>query len=406
MAGKQNKGDGAESKPVKPLTAIDLMNGLFKKNKEEHFNFEKTIDYKVSTGSLLLDAEMDGGLGPGLHRAVGSTEAGKTSFCLEVAKNFLKMPKTRALYFKAEGRLGPEIQERSGIKIVTHPDDWAEGTMLVVETNIYEATVEFMTSCIQNNPDENLFVFILDSVDGLITRGDVDKSYEDSNKVAGGAVIAGNFMKRVSIPLAKRGHMALFISQVRSDIKLDTYSKAPIRLISGTGGNALMHFANWILEFERRDFKDDLILKDESNKKYDAKTNPIVGHWCQVIIRKSTNEKTNGRVSYPIKHGRLGGRSVWIEKEIADLLCTFEDVKKSGSWLTFDADFYNELDLGVLGLEPKYQGIAKLSLALENNPAATKVLRDHYLDFINPKNGIQDEHGEAEEAEETPHLQD
>ena len=60
-------------------------------------------------------------------------------------------------------------------------------------------------------------------------------------------MIASDFMKRVSIALAKRGHMAIFVSQVRADIKLDPYSKAPVRQTSATGGNALLHFANFIL---------------------------------------------------------------------------------------------------------------------------------------------------------------
>ena len=56
--------------------------------------------------------------------------------------------------------------------------------------------------------------------------------------------------------------MAIFISQVRADIQLDPYSKAPVRQTSATGGNALLHFANWILEFEAR-YKKDYILEDD-----------------------------------------------------------------------------------------------------------------------------------------------
>ena len=55
--------------------------------------------------------------------------------------------------------------------------------------------------------------------------------------------------------------MALFISQVRADIQLDPYSKAPIRQTTATGGNALLHFANFILEFEPR-FKKDWIFSE------------------------------------------------------------------------------------------------------------------------------------------------
>ena len=45
---------------------------------------EITIEYKVSSGSLNVDFELGGGLGPGLHRFIGMNEGGKTSEALEV----------------------------------------------------------------------------------------------------------------------------------------------------------------------------------------------------------------------------------------------------------------------------------------------------------------------------------
>ena len=50
---------------------------------------------------------------------------------------------------------------------------------------------------------------------------------------------------------------------IRDSIKLDPYTKAPIRQTSATGGNALLHFANYIIEFEPR-FKSDMILQKET----------------------------------------------------------------------------------------------------------------------------------------------
>ena len=178
---------------------------------------------------------------------------------------------------------------------------------------------------------------MLDSVDGLITKGDLDKDFEDSNKVAGGAVIAANFMKRLSIALAKRGHMAVFISQVRADIKLDPYSKAPVRQTTATGGNALLHFANWIVEFDPR-FKGDLILQDEKAN-YDEYKNPYTGHIVRVTVKKSPNERTNCVIRYPIKYGRKNGTSNWIEKEIFDFLLMWEIAVKKGAWISFDEEF-------------------------------------------------------------------
>ena len=124
---------------------------------------------------------------------------------------------------------------------------------------MYETVLEVMKMLILNNDDEYKYCFVLDSLDGLITKDDLNKSFEDAHKVAGGALLGAKFMQRMSISLAKRGHMAIFISQVRADIKLDPYSKAPVRQTSATGGNALLHFANFILEFQPR-FKKDIIL--------------------------------------------------------------------------------------------------------------------------------------------------
>jgi RecA/RadA recombinase len=316
----------------------DILGSFLKQNSSDHYNFEEAIEYKVSSGSLQLDLHLGGGLGPGLHRFVGMNEGGKTSAALSFMKNFLnKTPKAKGFYIKAEGRLSQEMRERSGIKFVFNAEEWEQGTCFVFESNIYETVVDVMRQLVAKNDEGNLYYFLLDSVDGLISKGDLDKSFEDSNKVAGGAVIAANFMKRLSIGLAKRGHIAVFISQVRADIKLDPYSKAPVRQTSATGGNALLHFANWILEFESRN-KGDLILKS-STEKIDPVTNPIVGHFAKVTVKKSPNEKTNLTIPYPIKYGRTNGSSIWVEKEIVDLLMLWEFIVKKGSWLSATEEF-------------------------------------------------------------------
>ena len=204
-------------------------------------------------------------------------------------KNFLKtVPNGRGFYIKAEGRLSKEMQRRSGVDFVFDSDEWADGNCFVFECNIYETVVEALRMLVGKNENNTKYCFILDSVDGLIAKGDMDKPFEDSKKVAGGAVIASDFMKRVSIALAKRGHMAIFVSQVRADIKLDPYSKAPVRQTSATGGNALLHFANFILEFEPC-FKTDQILQ-KPNEKYDQEKNKIIGRYAKITVKKSPNE--------------------------------------------------------------------------------------------------------------------
>jgi RecA/RadA recombinase len=329
------------SKEIQPQ---EILGNYLKAHKEDHYNNEESIDYKISSGSLQFDMHLEGGFGPGLHRFTGVNEGGKTSESLQVMKNFLKtLPKSRGLYVKAEGRLGPELQKRSGVKFVFSPEEWVDGTCFVFESNIYETVMGLIRQLITNNEEKIKYCFILDSVDGLIRKDDLEKNFEESTKVAGGAVVASNFCKKTSTALGKRGHMAIFISQVRADIKLDPYSKAPVRQTTATGGNALLHFANNIMEFEPR-FKGDLILKNPSIKTMDAKKNPIIGHNAKVTIKKSAHENTNTTLSYPIRYGRIDGTSIWVEKEIVDLLYAWEFVEKKGAWIKPSDDFKELLD--------------------------------------------------------------
>jgi RecA/RadA recombinase len=378
---EEEKQDAVSSKSV--------LGSFLKEKKEDHYNFEEAVNYRVSTGSLNMDMQTGGGLGPGLHRFVGFTEGGKTSASLEVMKNFLNtVPNSKGFYIKAEGRLSDEMRTRSGVKFVFDADEWEAGTCFVFESNIYETVVDAMRKLIMYNEEKNKYMFIIDSVDGLIAKNDLDKTFEESMKVAGGAVIAANLMKKISIALTKRGHMAIFISQVRSDIKLDPYSSAPIRQTSATGGNALLHFANFIFEFEPR-FEGDIILKDPAIKKADPVKNPIIGHYCKIYIKKSPNEKSKNRVSYPIKYGRKDGRSVWLEKEIVDMLMTWELVSRSGAWY-YTSDELRELAKSCgTELPEKFQGENSLFQFIESDEKLTKTLHKYFVDMIVGKDEIQ-----------------
>jgi len=364
------------------LTASEQLSSFLKTHKEDHYNYEETIEYKVSTGSLTLDIETGGGLGPGLHRFCGINEGGKTSEALEVGRHFLKMPNSRAVNFKCEGRLSPEMRERSGVDFVDtrDPESWKDGTCFIYESNIYESVFDMMKMLIQFNEEGKKYLFILDSVDGLQTKSDSEKALHDATKVAGGATISSVFMKKVATALTKRGHMAIFISQVRADIQLDPYSKAPIRQTSATGGNALLHFANWILEFEAR-YKKDYILEDDK-KAPDRVSNKILGQWSKVTVKKSPNEKTNVVITYPIKRGRTGGTSIWKELEIVDLLIQYEFVTKAGAWIKVSPDIVEELASNKIDIPEKFQGKNGLFNFLEDNQAVTNYFYNKFKEVL------------------------
>ena len=159
--------------------------------------------------------------------------------------------------------------------------------------------------------------------------------------------------------------MAIFISQVRSQMK-DKYSKEPDNIGLATGGYALQHYANTCIQFQPR-IKADLILQNPTLKAIDEKKNPIIGHFAKVLIAKSPNEKSNVRLSYPVRYNRSGGTSIWIEKEIVDLLYAWEFVEKKGSWIKPTEDFKDLLKENKLDFPEQIQGDNNLFKTLDEN---------------------------------------
>ena len=202
-------------------------------------------------------------------------------------------------------------------------------------------------------------------MDGLLPKSDLEKSTSDAAKVAAGASLTSDFLKRVSLGMSKFGHMCIMVSQVRSTIRTNQYAPSdPNNQTNSSGGNAALHYPDWIINFERRN-QSDLILKDQKAKP--SPENPIIGHYAKVHIQKSTNESTGMRVRYPIKHGRSDGKSIWIEREIIEMLLMWNYIEKSTSWFKIDEDLSTYLKGRGLEIKEKYQGMQSLYDLLEND---------------------------------------
>ena len=339
----------AKSKTTETLSPVEQIQSYLQKNKEDHFNFEKTPEYTVSSGSLLLDIEMSGGIRPSIIRASGVAEGGKTSCALAFARNFqTTVDNSMAVYIKSEGRLSVDMIDRSGVD--TTAEKW-----FVYKSNIFESVLQLMRDLITNNPTDCKYFFIIDSMDAMVPKKDMDRSFEDSDKVAGGSVLSSNFLKKMALGLATKGHICFMISQVRSKVSVNQYEKTDPKLTNASGGNALLHYSDWILEFQPRWANDSIPPKE---KKGD-------GHWCKVVFRKSANERTGTEVRYPIKYGRTGGRSIWIEYEIIDMLLQWDMATTKGAWIIVGDPLVKELKKEGLEMESKHQGLDNFRKYLE-----------------------------------------
>lgn len=347
---------------------------------KDHYNFEPDNYYKVPSSSLNLTLELNGGLPVGAHRATGINSGGKTSCSLDFMKNFLKINKTnRGIFFKCEGRLSPDVRERSGINFTSDPDKWTDGTCLIFESNIYEAVFGFIRALITENPNQTKYFFIIDSMDNMIKRDDAAKAMEEASQVAGGALLTSVFLKKTSLALEKRGHIIIFISQIREEIKLNAYVASTPRQGKSSGGHAIEHNASIVLDFMPR-FGDDIIRENPSDK-----NSKIIGHYCKVCLVKTDNEKNQVKLTYPIKYGRTNGTSVWKEREVFQQLLAWDLLKKTGeksSWMTVNPDLRKEL-LEIDSEAPeKIQGEDKICDYLEANPKVTDYLYSKFQKIL------------------------
>ena len=96
---------------------------------------------------------------------------------------------------------------------------------------------------------------------------------------------------------------------------------------------------------------------------------------AKVLICKSTNESTGNVVKYPIRYGRLNGKSIWVEREIVDLLLMWGYMEKKGSWFTFDEEVSLFLEKEKIKAQTKFQGIASIQEYLEKNKDVTSCLK-------------------------------
>lgn len=371
---------------------------FFKDREKQHYNNEPVVYYRTPSSSLYLNRVLGGGLSPGPVRFCGITTGGKSSCALDFMHHFLKgKKKRRAVYFKAEGRLSPDIQARSGSKFCYDPEEWRDGECLVSESNIFEFVYDLIKNLVNDNPEGYEYFFIIDSVDSLIREADHAKPLSEHQGVAAGPRFTAVFLQQLGLPLSKRGHVAIFISQKRDNIPAP-YTQTPVRQGGASGGHAIEHSANVVIEFLNNQTENSLIREgfvdddgDGGDKEGEGgakkKKAPIIGHWCRVKFIKTDNEENGKEGRYPIRHKMTGAKSVWRELEVSRELVDGKVMTKAGSWLSFDPATLQKLRVVDPECPEKIQGQAALRVLLDERP----VLCDYIHDLFDVTSDIHDE---------------
>jgi len=360
-------------------SSISKLKSILKEHKSEHFNFLERVDWKVSTGSLLLDVAMGGSINPCLMRVCGHNNEGKTPATLEILRNFLNtVPNSKGFWMIAEGRgLSKENQIRCGLNFVYKEDEWKPGTVFVLESNVFELFIKCVKDFVLENPEDIKYCFVVDSIDGLQLRDDRAKEITEANKVAGCPALSKKMLQSLSLGMFKFGHLMILLSQVTAEIKIEKYAKSPNRGGEFSGGNSLLHASDWILEFQKTGYNDDFILDNPSGKLNDGKSKPI-GKWAKVIVQKSALEASRKQlIQYPIKYGRKPS-GIWLESECVDMLLAFSLLEKNGAWLSWSHPLYEELKTVDNEIPEQIQGMDKTRQYLESQPKITGYLVEKF----------------------------
>jgi len=358
----------AESEDPTTSSSNDFFTSLMSKHKEDLFNHITPLNRFISSGSLTIDQYVKARSGGVIRIVAKQAEAGKTSQSFVYASEFMKaMPRSKTVYFMAEGRLSPEMKIRSGHTFVYHPKDWIYGTILIVATNTFETVADFISNGSKEafEKDERL-CFILDSLDGLILKQDKDTKGITSGVVAGVPKLTKLLFRHVALPITFYDILLIITGQYSADIKIDMYAQNIPRLGEASGGNSVPHQCDYILQYLPR-YGGDFILENPDEKP-DPIKNRIIGVWATVEIKKSATDVSGTKVKVPIKKGRIGS-AIWVEKEVVDIALSFNKVKRSGAWFSFDTDLIAEAKEAGIELKEKIQGINGLYEYVESDKA-------------------------------------
>ena len=59
---------------------------------------------------------------------------------------------------------------------------------------------------------------------------------------------------------------------------------------------------------------------------------------------KTSNEKTGLEVRYPIRYGRTGGKSIWVEYEVVDMMLAWDLAVAKGAWVKISDELVEEVN--------------------------------------------------------------
>jgi recombination protein RecA len=140
-----------------------------------------------------------------VHQVLGKTETGKTSLTCDLIQNAQSLDDKRTLYVDIECRFMPTYAATLGVDLtrldLAYPDS-AEQCMDIILEHIETG---------------NYNIVVLDSVPAIVSDGELEKSFTESENIRANAMILRRFIARVVPLLFRTGTILVLINQLRAN---------------------------------------------------------------------------------------------------------------------------------------------------------------------------------------------
>lgn len=283
----------------------------------------------LSTGSLLIDKVLGGGIGYGrITEIYGVESSGKSTLCLHLAAECQKNGGTVA-YVDVENALDVSYARHLGVDtdklIFTQPSS-AEQALAIVETLAETGEVNLV---------------IVDSVAALAPQAELDGEMTDMT-IGLVARLMSKALRKITGKLNDKNCAVIFINQIRDKISTG-FSMGPSE--TTTGGRALKFFAS-----QRIELRKTTAIKEGAD---------VVGTNVKVKVVKN-------KIAPPMKTCELPmifGEGFSAKDEVIDLALEYDLCQQSGAFYTAHTG-------------ERFQGKAKLKAYYAENPKLADELRE------------------------------